>query len=302
MGKIIISILLILFSLQSHSQMPIFYGHNQMSNLFLDNYPSASVAYSLRKLKSSYSGNCITVRRSSDNATQDIGFDGSGFLDTSSIKTFVGSSSGYVSKWYDQSGNARDMVQATAGNQPRIINAGVVERKNGKVSIRFIAASNTGFFATTSETITSYSFFLVYDISLGGSDGFARIVSFRPSGVEDYVNYVPVLTVSAFVESYANSAERSLVGAAGLNYGIGMNIETGSSIKNSANNLSEVSYSYTLNLNIVRYSMGVASTSGDDINSANFNGYIYEAIGYASDKSSNRIVMRDAINSYYQIF
>jgi len=40
----------------------------------LDTYTGAQIAYSFRKLRSAYSGNCIEVRRSSDNTTQNIGF------------------------------------------------------------------------------------------------------------------------------------------------------------------------------------------------------------------------------------
>lgn len=36
--------------------------------------------------------------------------------------------SGFVSAFYDQSGNVRTMTQATAANQPRIVNAGVIDR------------------------------------------------------------------------------------------------------------------------------------------------------------------------------
>lgn len=88
-------------------------------------------AFSLRKLSSSYSGNAIRVRRSSDNATQDIGFLTSGFLDTASLKTFVGISatdSGLVTIWYDQSGNARNVAQPTKGNQPSVMIGGKVNR------------------------------------------------------------------------------------------------------------------------------------------------------------------------------
>ena len=45
-------------------------------SLLLDTYSGASVAYSLRKLSSTYSGSTIRVRRSSDNTEQDIGFTG----------------------------------------------------------------------------------------------------------------------------------------------------------------------------------------------------------------------------------
>ncbi|HXC05218.1 MAG TPA: arabinofuranosidase catalytic domain-containing protein [Bacteroidia bacterium] len=89
---------------------------------------ASTTAYSLRKLNCAYAGKAINVRRSSDNATLDIGFTASGDLDTASLKIFVGAGSGYVVKWYDQSGNTRDASQATAANQPRIVNGGVVDR------------------------------------------------------------------------------------------------------------------------------------------------------------------------------
>ena len=44
--------------------------------LLLDTYPGVIGAYSLRKLSNSYTGAAIEVRRSSDSATQDIGFVG----------------------------------------------------------------------------------------------------------------------------------------------------------------------------------------------------------------------------------
>ena len=85
------------------------------ASLLLDTYP-ATAAYSLRKLRTSYSGSCIRVRRSSDNAEQDIGFVGND-LDTASLLSFVGANNGFVTTWYDQSGNSRDAVNATAATQ-----------------------------------------------------------------------------------------------------------------------------------------------------------------------------------------
>jgi len=58
--------------------------------LLLDLYPNAAVAYSLRKLRNSYSGSPIKVRRSFDNTDQDIGFDSNGELDISSLNSFFG--------------------------------------------------------------------------------------------------------------------------------------------------------------------------------------------------------------------
>ena len=86
----------------------------------LDLYPSASVAYSLRRLSSTYTGNAIRVRRSSDNTEQNIGFDAFGNLDTTALTTFCSGTNGFVTTWYDQSGNSRNATQTTAANQPQI--------------------------------------------------------------------------------------------------------------------------------------------------------------------------------------
>jgi hypothetical protein len=103
--------------------------------LLLDTYSGATAAYSLRKLSTSYTGHAIRVRRSSDNTSQDIGFV-NGELDTTSISSFVGANDGFVSIWYDQSGNGNDAAQTTAGYQPQIVSAGAVLLINNKPSIK----------------------------------------------------------------------------------------------------------------------------------------------------------------------
>lgn len=99
---------------------------------------TAAAAFSLRRLSCSYAGSAIQVRRSSDNTTSNIGFTSWGDLDTVALKAFVGTGSGFVTIWYDQSGNGRNASQATAGNQPRIVNAGVVERQNNMPAVRWL--------------------------------------------------------------------------------------------------------------------------------------------------------------------
>jgi hypothetical protein len=103
----------------------------------LDLYPSAAAAYSVRLLKSDYAGSAMEVRRSSDNALQDIGFDANGDLDTASLLSFVGAGDGFVRTWYDQSGNARNKQQITASLQPKIISSGSILLSSGKPSIQY---------------------------------------------------------------------------------------------------------------------------------------------------------------------
>jgi hypothetical protein len=70
MMKFYKNIFLILLSLVA------FQGYSQNSLDVSWSTTPAAVAYSLRKVSSSYSGNAIQIRRSLDNATLNIGFDG----------------------------------------------------------------------------------------------------------------------------------------------------------------------------------------------------------------------------------
>ncbi len=102
--------------------------------LLLDAYPGAAVAFSLRKLSSTYAGSAIRVRRSSDNAEQDIGFVGEN-LDTSALSTFCSGTDGFVKIWYDQSGNSKNATQTTPSNQTKIVSSGTVNTEGGKPAI-----------------------------------------------------------------------------------------------------------------------------------------------------------------------
>ena len=106
------------------------------ADLFLNTYSGASAAYSFRKLDNSYSGNCIRVVNDSG-VSLDIGFDGSGYLDTSAIATHCGSGNGKISIWYDQSGNSRIALALSAANQPLIFSSGSMVEVNNKAAALF---------------------------------------------------------------------------------------------------------------------------------------------------------------------
>jgi hypothetical protein len=93
---------------------------------------ASAVSFSPRRQSRNYTGNAMRVRRSSDNAEANIGFTANGDIDTTALLTFVGAGNGFVTTWYDQSGNDRYVFQATPANQPQIVNAGVIETINGK--------------------------------------------------------------------------------------------------------------------------------------------------------------------------
>ena len=132
----------------------------------LDTYTGAAVAYSLRKLRTAYTGSAVRIRRASDHAETDIGFDVSNNLDTSAISTFCGNSNGFVEIWYDQSGNVNNVIQETQANQPQIYDGSAVITENGKAALDFDGDFMTaGSITNTSDQ--TFSFVTKVDSTLG---------------------------------------------------------------------------------------------------------------------------------------
>lgn len=181
------------YSLTSYSQLrvnilPLSSGGG---NLLLDQYPGSSVAYSLRKLSSSFSGSPIRVRRDNDNQEQDIPFDVNGDLDTTNLTDFVGSgNNGFVVKWYDQSGNGNDAYMNTATNQAQIVRLGSFETDavNGKVTTNWLLDA----YNLTNTITTTLEYYLIIQlrrptetglITLGNAVGNApRVLSWEARG------------------------------------------------------------------------------------------------------------------------
>jgi hypothetical protein len=143
-------------------------GATNFNPFLLNLFPGAAVACSLRLLRSGYTGPCIRVRRSSDNAELDIGFSMTGVLDTAALLTFVGASDGRVTTWYDQSGSNRNATQTTAANQPRIVTSGVLITENGKPIIDIVNSSTQ--FSTAGYAAGGQTSFVVFRNRLTGNN------------------------------------------------------------------------------------------------------------------------------------
>ena len=106
--------------------------------LLLDTYPNAHRAYSVRKLRTDYTGFAMKVREGSGmNYTADVSFNDDGVVAADSPVTnlsggsgatlgaFIGASNdGHVTVWYDQSGEGSNATQSTAAAQPKIYSSG----------------------------------------------------------------------------------------------------------------------------------------------------------------------------------
>ena len=87
---------------------------------------SLNAGYSIRRLSNTYFGPIINVRRGSDNVTRDFYSDNLGNLGVllhgrgQSLTSWLNGATGYVTIWYDQSGNRRNATQTSTASQPTI--------------------------------------------------------------------------------------------------------------------------------------------------------------------------------------
>jgi len=269
-----------------------------------DTYSGADAAYSLRRLSSTYEGSAIEVRRDSDNATQDIGFVNNE-LDVTTLDTFCSGTNGFVTTWYDQSGNGNDATQTTASNQPKIYDSvsGVIE-ENGKAAIQFDGSD---------DKFDSVSF-------LNGLDNASIINVSSPIANNIFSNvYSGFDSFSLFNILFRYQDDSKIfIGLSGL----------------SANGNYSTSTSYAARQNLIFVNFDNSLTSGNQVDvylnssdanasgsndvgtlksptnghigsrsgSNNFNGNMQEIIFYASEQSTNRSGIETNINDFYSIY
>jgi hypothetical protein len=152
------------------------------SSLFLNDFSDASLGLSLELLDVNYVGFCIKVRRSSDNAVQDIGFV-NGVLDTASLLTFVGSGDGFVIIIYDQVGS-NDMTQTTSNLQGQIVSNGSVIKLGDKPCIIRSLDNNGGYLSTytPNDGVTVKGMFYIGKKSGSNSCMFASNTGYQDFG------------------------------------------------------------------------------------------------------------------------
>ena len=272
----------------------------QAASNLLDSYSGAAAAYSLRKIKSSYTGSAIRVRRSSDNAELNIGFDSDGNLDTYALSAFVGSVSGFVTTWYDQSGNSKDVIQTTAIRQPHIVDTGVLLTSNGKPGIKFMSDASGSYFLTgtvnrtnTNEAMSMYAVYRLLTITRQAQFGWG-VTELEPgansSGIALHQNSVFAYSPNNAAYWSTNLALGSVVFTGGLvtNNTIYYNgVARTSNITNGGNTNMQIGG--TLNIGKGAYS-GAKSI-------------ISELIFYPNgSQNSNVSLINNDINSYYSIY
>ena len=278
-------------------------GGESFNNLLLDFYPNSAAAFSLRKLRNAYSGSAIRVRRASDNTEQDIGFQVNGDLNTTTLTSFCSGTNGFVTTWYDQSGNSRDATQTTAANQPQIVNSGSVILENTKPTLQFDGSNDL--FNITNKPLTgatSFSIFSIVNVQTANTfemifsqtDGVANNgrLEIRRNSTNDRLQYLGNDSVSSSMSgTLAINSKQILSSFIGFS-----NVATA-----HINNALDVTSTNTA-INIGNYNSAIGARIASGVTQFPLNGVFQEIVIYTSDQSSNRTGISSNINTYYAIY
>lgn len=172
----------------------------------LDSLPAPWGAWSMRLLRSDYSGPCLRLRNGTTDAESDFGFaapvNGQRWVDADAMIAWLGGAEGYVRTWYGQGGAGRDAVNTVPTNQPRIVAAGgVLDAKNGHPAM---TKSDTIARLTTAAYAHGASSFETFAAASIDSGNYARVVSIR--GSTDGQDYSTSTSVAAILRDNANAA------------------------------------------------------------------------------------------------
>jgi len=252
----------------------------------LDTYSGAAAAYSLRQLSSSYSGNAVKVRRSSDNTETDIGFVG-GELDTASLSSFAGAGDAFVVSWFDQSSNSNDATQTNTAKQPKIVSSGAVIVENGKPAVEFDGSDDAlSLTSTTAANAVCQILVTVYDTS-------ASSLKMPLGGTSFWQHYS-----SNRVRVRLSSGD--LIYSTGLSNGtryIGILNGTGSGYTIRQNGTQKLTSGSTANWAIDTIGRGLNN------NTYAFDNIIQEVVLYESAQSAvNQAGIETNINTFYSIY
>lgn len=281
-------------------------------SFLLDLFPSSVGAYSLRKLRASYTGNCIRIRRANDNAEIDIGFV-SNVLDTATISTFCGLNNGHVTVWYDQSGIGVNFIQTVSLFQPKIISGGVFYLQNGKPSINFDGSFNT-LVRTGTMPLIERSFEIVGKQNVLQPD--AGVISFKPQGAGNDFNSPD--TFEFQTTNASNSSSYAIAGSTGvtyflnkpgngtqiLQYGIYLESKTttqGQLYENNTVVATDSSFTQFNAFNTQALNIGSRNFNSTTVGFY-FNGIFQEFVYWGITNSSNITGINNNINSFYTIY
>jgi len=281
----------------------------------LAEYPGAAAAYSLRQLTTVYTGSAIRVRRTNLDEIN-IGFDGLGNLDTTALLAFTGTGvldNGFITTWYDQSGNGYNATEISALNQPQIVSGGSVINVNSKPALRFDSTNDRLTIVNSASNLK----FLHSDLSTIITVNQMNTTSGNPlmgsnSGTGSKIG-IALTSYTAISHVISNGQSNIVINEETTNITSNtqyLNFILGNPAASTLNQRSLI-YINNSSVNQKNSNAGTPSTANSthDLqlgtygnNSSNMNGFYQEVIFYPKDQSSKKTGIQNNINLYYGIY
>jgi hypothetical protein len=265
----------------------IYYGSFASATWFSDDFGMPASAYSLRKLTPNAT-NCIRVRRSSDNAEQNIGFVANvpnSPIDTTALLAFVGAGNGFVTTWYDQSTNANNAIQTTANAQVRIVSSGNIDVDNIKAALNF----NGSQFLQLTSTISTGKIMSVFSVTNNNNKSVAVMIG----------STSPISNYNSDNLNHTLNAAGAFAQVGGFQYG--QRIRTILRNNSTTNEVFQNNTLFTLTVTNNDFTIKEIGRRADLTNFL-WLGWMQELIIYTNAKSSDRTAIETNQNTYYNVF
>jgi len=263
---------------------------NSVGESVLQIAPEAAAAYSLRSLTGG-DPKVVRVRRDTgggagDNDEQDFT---ASEVSSGALVDFVGSGNdGFVETWYDQSGDSQNVVQATAGSQPKIVSSGSLiagglrfddaQKLETASTFSFASGTTLSTFITNSSDAdeTSYVFrFLSNYILLNTGSGLRRVTAGTFANAGTASGNEELWSTISTINSSGGTSNFFVNGTLASD----PNADIGTKVVSPARNLN------------------IGGLGSDN----HWNGTVNEVIFYPTDQTSNRAALDANIISHYGI-
>lgn len=263
--------------------------------------------YSVRLCSSVYAGALVRIRRSSDNAEKDFYPDTNGELSLSSedgastsLSTWIGANDGFIVTWYSQVSGGQNVTQSTAANQPRIVNAGALETKNGKAGLRFQGTNDnllntlyTGFsephslFAVASNEASATNGGVVSTRDGASQEGSVILCDRRTNKVAAFSDYGASSIVLNYPAQINTNSQRLLT------YIVSSFLASEAWLDGSSQDSDTIPDAIA---------SGAKLEIGSQVSTSYLNGYIQEVIIFNTDETSNRADIETDMNNHFSVY
>tara|TARA_R110002072_G_scaffold296657_1_gene468711 strand:+ start:1954 stop:2739 length:786 start_codon:yes stop_codon:yes gene_type:complete len=252
-------------------------SNKAVSGLLLDDYTNSSVAYSLRKLRTPYTGDCIEVYNGTSYAN--IGFNSSNVLDLTALANHCGSNDGFVSKWYSQSSSTNTAFQTDTAYMPKIYDGTTqaVLTQGGKPVIKYVLPDGV--------SVSSH-----FDVTSAVTDSAAHF--FNVTGIDN--ENIPRNVWRGNNLLYTTF----LSNGGGARLGTSLFINGASSTVTAKNAFYNAIYPFAAYNSIQDLS---SATRTDEVLGGDRMHHMQEVIIFDNDMSSNRVDIENRINAFYSI-